>query len=478
VKIEINKLLIHEDSTIREAMKAISLGEIGVALSVERDTGKFIRTITDGDIRRMLLNGFGLQSPIEVIEYVKTTVVQIDTPASEISSLFSDKIRAIPVVDDNNQVVDLHFYDKRNHIAVAKPLFDDKEIEFVNDCMVSGWVSSGGKFVTQFEEMMARYTNNKYAISCSSGTSALHLILMAYGVGRGDEVIIPSLTFIATANAVSYTGATPVFVDSDIETWNIDPKKIENIVTKKTKAIIPVHLYGHPADMDPINKIAAKHNLKVIEDAAEAHGACYKGEMVGSLANAAIFSFFGNKVITTGEGGMVVTNDSDIAKRCRLLRDHGMDSDRRYWHKIIGYNYRMTNIQAAIGVAQMNKINTIIEKKRWIANEYKKYLFRIDGVQLPPDIEWAKNIFWLYTILIDSSKLGFDVHFLMSELKKNKIDSRIVFYPIHTQPIYKCDTKFPVAERIHSRGISLPSSPEMTKKDIDYICSVLTDLCV
>jgi len=352
-------------------------------------------------------------------------------------------------------------------------LFDDEEIELVNECMGSGWVSSGGKFVNQFEAMVAEFTSNKYAISCSSGTAALHLILLAYGIGKGDEVIIPSLTFIATANAVSYTGATPVFVDSDYETWNIDPTKIENVITEKTKAIIPVHLYGHPADMDPINEIAKKYNLKVIEDAAEAQGAHYKNEIVGSLADAAIFSFFGNKVITTGEGGMVVTNDFDVASKCKLLRDHGMTENKRYWHEIVGYNYRMTNIQAAIGVAQMKKIDDILERKLWVANEYKKYLSDIDGIQLPPKAEWAGNIYWLYTILIDELILGFDVKLLMIELKKNKIDSRIIFYPSHIQPIYKSNVVLPVSEKIHKMGISLPSAPEMTADDIKRACDVI-----
>jgi len=472
LKINLKNILIHENFTIREVMKAISLGEIGIALSVDHQ-GCFIRIITDGDIRRALLNGFGLQSKIEVIDQVENIVVSKDMTTSDVLPLFSDKVRVIPVIDGNDQVIDLHFHDKRNHIAVAKPLFDDEEIKLVNECMVSGWVSSSGKFVTEFEERVADHTGVKYAISCSSGTAALHLILLAYGVGEGDEVIVPSLTFIATANAVTYTGAKPVFIDSEINTWNIDPEKIEQVITEKTKAIIPVHLYGHPAEMDLINAIAQKHNLKVIEDAAEAQGAHYKGKAVGSLADAATFSFFGNKIITTGEGGMVVTNDIEVASQCRLLRDHGMSSEKRYWHEVVGYNYRMTNIQAAIGVAQIKKIDTIIDKKKWIASEYNKHLIDIKGITLPPNTEWADNIFWLYTILVDQEKAGFSVDILMTSLREQNIDSRMVFYPVHTQPVYLTDVKLPVAEKLHRMGVSLPSSPDMKTSEIIEVCKVI-----
>ena len=468
MKININNILINETSTIREAMRAISIGEIGVSISVELQNNRFIRIITDGDIRRALLEGYGLQSRINVIDKKESIVVGLDAKQSEVTAMFNKDIRIIPVLNDKQQVVDLYFHDKRNRLAVASPLFDDKEIELVNECMVSGWISSSGKFVNEFEEAVAKYIGVKHAVSCSSGTSALHLILMAYGIGIGDEVIIPSLTFIATANAVTYCGAKPILIDSDIETWNIDESKIESAITKNTKAIIPVHLYGHPANMDSINKIAKKYNLKVIEDAAEAQGALYRARKVGSLADASTFSFFGNKIITTGEGGMVVTNDSIIAEKCRLLRDHGMSTTKRYWHTVLGYNYRLTNIQAAIGVAQMYKIDSIIAKKKWIASEYNKHLSSLKGVTLPPNMEWADNVFWLYTILVD-----FNRNKLITKFKKNGIDSRPVFYPIHTQPIYQNGLVLPVSEKISNCGISLPSSPNLNGEDILKICRII-----
>jgi len=471
-KIDIENISIGANASIRDAMQAIGRGELGVAF-VTDDAGAFLRVLTDGDIRRSLLSGYGLKSDIDVIEHQEPIIVSVDTPLEKISSLFSEKIRAIPVLDDANHIVDVHFHDKRTHIAVTNPLFDDEEIELVSECIISGWVSSGGPFVKKFEQLMADYCNVKYAVSCSSATAGLHLSLMAANIGPGDEVIVPSLTFIATANAVTYTGAKPVFVDSEIETWNIDPGRIKEAITKRTKAIIPVHLYGHPADMDLINDIADDYNLLVIEDAAEAQGAIYKDRIVGSLSHIAIFSFFGNKVITTGEGGMIVTNNEEIAEKCRILRDHGMSPDKRYWHEVIGYNYRMTNMQAALGVAQMGKIEKIISRKKEIAEEYKKHFQDIPGITLPANMEWAQSVYWLYTILIDNKITGCKVEKLMSALKAQGIDSRPVFPPVHTQPVYKNDRSLPVSEKISSIGISLPSASEIRDEDIKKVCDVI-----
>lgn len=471
-KIDINKLSISPDSTIRQVMQTIGNGELGVAFVVN-ESGALQALLTDGDVRRALLAGFGLQSTVSVIETNTPVVAKSGDTAAEISGRFNEKIRIIPVIDENNKIIDVHVRDKRTHIAVTNPLFDEDEIELLNECIVSGWVSSGGPFITKFEGMMAEYCGTKYAISCSSATSGLHLALLSNDIGPDDEVIVPSLTFIATANSVSYTGATPVFIDSEIDTWNIDPDLIADAITPKTKAIIPVHLYGQPADMDKINNIAKKHDLLVIEDAAEAQGAKYKGKMVGSLADVAVFSYFGNKIITTGEGGMIVTNDADIAEKCRILRDHGMSKNRRYWHEVIGYNYRMTNMQAALGVAQMGKIDKIILRKKEIAQEYEKHLENIPGVTLPVNMPWADNVFWLYTILIDESVMGHGIEKIMAKLKEFEIDSRPIFPPIHTQPVYKNNQSLPVAEKISSIGVSLPSAPEIKNDDIKKVCDII-----
>ena len=363
-------------------------------------------------------------------------------------------------------------------IPIAEPLIDDTELQYVSECILSGWVSSTGKFVNQFEEMFADFCQTKHAITTSNGTTALHLALLAADIGAGDEVLVPTLTFVATANAVTYTGAKPVFIDSEPNSWNIDPSKIEEAITPKTKAIIPVHLYGHPADMEPLQKICAKHNLILIEDAAEAHGAMYKGQKVGSLGDLGIFSFFGNKIITTGEGGMVVTNNDEYADKIRILRDHGMEKDRRYWHPVLGYNYRLTNIQAALGVAQMEKIDHILLKKIQNAGWYNTLLQNIKGITLPHEMDWAKNVYWLYSILIDKKKFGLSRDELMVRLQEKGIETRPLFYPVHSQPIYATGESFPVAKNISKSGLSLPSSVKLTEQSINKITATIRHLAL
>jgi perosamine synthetase len=348
-------------------------------------------------------------------------------------------------------------------------------LRYVTECILTGWVSSSGKFVTQFEEMFADFCDTKHAIATSNGTCALHLALLALDVGPDDEVIVPSLTFIATANAVTYTGARPVFVDSERATWNIDPEQIEAVISPRTKAIIPVHLYGHPADMDAIMDIATRNNLVVVEDAAEAHGARYKGQSVGGIGHVGVFSFYGNKIVTTGEGGMLVTNRDDIAERARILRDHGMAPDRRYWHLALGYNYRMTNLQAALGVAQMEKIDEILAIKHQIAATYAECLQDVPGLHLPPDAEWAENVYWLYSVLIESEVYGRNRDELVKCLVAENIETRPVFPPVHTQPIYETDQTLPVAEHISEVGLSLPSAVSLKRDDIVRITTVIKE---
>jgi perosamine synthetase len=324
--------------------------------------------------------------------------------------------------------------------------------------------------------MFAEFCGTSYAIATSNGTTALHLALLALDIGPSDEVIVPTLTFIATANAVTYTGARPVFVDSEPETWNLDPDLIEEAITSRTKAIIPVHLYGHPANMAPILEIAVQHGLSVVEDAAEAHGACYKGCRVGGIGDIGTFSFYGNKIITTGEGGMVVTTRADLADKMRMLRDHGMAPDQFYWHPILGYNYRMTNLQAAIGVAQMEKIDDILSSKRYIAHTYKERLRNVPGIVLPPQALWAQNVHWLYTIMVDAELFGCTRDDLAIRLSEQGIETRPIFPPLHTQPIYDSGQRFPVAERFAATGLSLPSAPGLRLDDVVRIADAIVDV--
>ena len=366
----------------------------------------------------------------------------------------------------------------QNHIPVACPVFIGNEKKYVMECIESGWISSLGKYIEAFEETFLSFCNTRHAISCSNGTVALHLALLAYDIGSGDEIIVPTLTYVAVANAVTYCGARPVFVDSEAETWNIDPKQIEKKISHKTKGIIVVHLYGHPVNMEPIIKIAKKHDLFVVEDAAEAHGALYKNRVVGSIGDIGTFSFFGNKIVTTGEGGMVVTNNDKLAEKIRFLKGQGVDPGRRYWFPIIGYNYRMTNIQAAIGLAQLEKFSWHLSKRREIANMYYKYLDELTGfIELPVEKEWARHSFWMFSILLrDSVKVSRDE--FMQLLEKDGIETRPIFYPMHILPPYEEKAvNFPVATRVASRGLNLPTHALLKEKDIIYIAARIKKYC-
>jgi len=360
-------------------------------------------------------------------------------------------------------------------IPVAEPDLKGNELKYVTDCVVTEWISSLGKYVRAFEERMAEFCGRRYAVSACNGTAALHLALVTLGIGPGDEVIVPSLTFVATANVVSYTGATPVFVDSERDYWQLDPSLLEGLINERTKAIIPVDLYGHPTDMDAINAIAQRHHLYVIEDAAEAHGALYKGQPCGSFGDISCFSFFGNKVITTGEGGMLLTDDADLCERARFLHNHAMSTTERYFHPEIGYNYRLTNVQAALGLAQAERLDEFVRIKRDNAALYAEHLADVPGITLAPEADWARNVYWMYSILIDEdypiSRDAFQI-----ALKERGVDTRPFFRAIHTMPCHQREQSFPVAEQLSARGVNLPSSVKLTPEQIEYICQQIAEL--
>ena len=359
----------------------------------------------------------------------------------------------------------------RIKIPVCEPKLGEKELEYIIDCVRSTWISSKGEYIKQFEEEFSKYCGAKYGITTTSGTTALHLALVCLGIGKDDEVIIPAFTMIATANAVVYTGAKPVLVDSEPYTWNIDVNKIEEKVTEKTKAIMVVHTYGHPVDMDPVLELAEDHGLYVVEDAAEAHGAEYKDKRVGALGDFGCFSFYANKIITTGEGGMIVTNNEELAEKARMLRDQAFEKERRFWHKYIGFNYRMTNLQAAIGLAQMEKIDQFVETRRRNAHLYNSLLKNVEGIALPSEADWAKNVYWMYSVLIeDSFRVNRDE--LMRCLRENGVETRPLFYPIHAQPVYAQKYRgesYPVAEELSRKGVNLPSGNTLEKDQIEYV---------
>ena len=361
-------------------------------------------------------------------------------------------------------------------IQVYEPPFYENERKYVNECLESNWISSGGKYNKIFEKEFASYCGVKHGVCVSSGTAALHLAVSTLKIGEGDEVIIPNFTMMACALSIIYTGAKPVFVDAEPKTFNIDPEKIEEKITERTKAIMPVHIYGHPCDMDKIQRIAKKHNLYIIEDAAEAHGASYKGKKVGSFGHMSAFSFYSNKIITTGEGGIVVTDDDKLAERARWLANFCFDKERRYVHEEIGFKYPFTNLQAAIGLAQLEKIEEIIRRKREISYKYNELLKDIPGIRTPFESKDVRNVYWMYGILI-KKEFGVERDEVKKQLFENGIDSRFFFTGMHKQPPLKKfisqQDKFPVSEMLEKEGLYLPSSPKLTDDQLKYIASIL-----
>lgn len=366
---------------------------------------------------------------------------------------------------------------ERPFIPVAAPNLVGNEKKYVMDCLDSNWISSRGQYIEKFEKSFASFCGVSHALTCTNGTVALHLALLALKVGPGDEVIVPTLTFVATANSVMYVGATPVMVDSEEQTWNMDPAQIEAKITPRTKAIIVVHLYGHSVDMDAILDIARRHNLYVVEDAAEATGATYKGKVVGSMGHISTFSLFGNKVITTGEGGMITTNDPKLAATVHLLKEQGMDPTRRYWHPVVGYNYRMTNIAAAIGLAQVEMIDWHMAKRIQVADWYKSELSAIPGVSWQVVQPWARHVYQFFTIVLEAS-LQVERADVIAHMYSRGVEGRPVVFPMHQLPPYQELTKgqrFPVADRISARGINMPSSTSLTQDDVRYIGECLAE---
>lgn len=353
---------------------------------------------------------------------------------------------------------------------VYEPLLVGNEKKYVNECLDSTWISSKGKFVSEFETNFKSYIGARHASTVSNGTVALHLALIALGIGPDAEVIVPTLTYISSVNAITYTGATPVFCDSLKRTWQMDPADVKRNITPRTRAIMVVHLYGQPCEMDQLVAIAREHNLFIIEDCAEAFGTYYKGRHVGTFGDVGTFSFFGNKTITTGEGGMVVTDDETLHDRMQHYKGQGLAKHREYWHDVIGYNYRMTNICAAIGLAQLEQADDFIEKKRRIAGWYKQFL-RDTPTEFHDAIGNVQHSYWMCSILVPNAA---DREPLRNALIDHSIETRPVFYPVHSMPMYSRPfQRHPVAEDIGWRGINLPSYPALTEDSVKEICDVI-----
>jgi perosamine synthetase len=365
-------------------------------------------------------------------------------------------------------------------IPVASVDLSGNEERYAVEAIRSTWISSAGTFLQRFESEFAQACEVRHALAVSNGTVALHLVLAALNLNPGDEVIVPSMTYIATGNAPRYVGAEPVFVDVDPDTWTLHPDKLEEAITPRTKAILPVHLLGHPADMEPINRIAATHGLTVIEDAAEATFATYKGKTVGGLGRVATFSFFGNKLLTCGEGGAVTTNDDQLATRLRILRGQGMEPTRRYYFPVTGFNFRLTNVAAAILCGQMERRTAIMEARRNIYARYNRLLRQVPGVTLQPIAPWAELSHWMYACLIDENVFGCSRDDVMQHMAAVGIETRPMFIPLHRLPPFRNQSRargeyLPVTDRLGAQGIMLPTYNTLSLADIDRVVNALAE---
>ena len=355
------------------------------------------------------------------------------------------------------------------NIPVYKPSLCGNEFKYVTDCLNSTRISSKGPYIDKFENDFSEFLNIKYSTTVSNGTVALHLALLCLGIKEGDEVIVPTLTYIASVNAINYVGAKPIFVDADLLTWNIDVDAIEAKISKKTKAIIIVHLYGACCDMDKINELCKKHDILLIEDVAEAFGSKFKDKFAGSFGDIATFSFFGNKTITTGEGGMVVTNNKVLYEKAKFLKSQAVSMEKEYWHDEIGYNYRMTNLTAAIGVAQLERANEIISKKRQILEIYKNELNDLP-IKFQNEDNKSFNTYWMISIVVENENIRDQIR---EELRLNSVETRPFFPPANVMPVFYTNEIFPNALNLSKTGINLPSYPDLSKEEVEFICTVI-----
>ena len=463
-----NKSTCKVGSNLRVLLEAINEVPYGTAF-IEDDNNKLVGIVTDGDFRRLLLDGKSLEDQIQQSDLGNFVSALKGENFESLLKKTNIKINIVPIVNDKGELIDFFEYKhKTKFTPVAEPTLENKELEYLLDAFSSTWISSRGKYIDRFEDEFSTFCNVKHGVATSNGTVAIHLALVALGIGSGDEVIVPDLTFAATINAVLYANATPVIVDVDPITWTILPEEIEKAITPKTKAIIPVHVYGQACEIDKIMKLANDNKLKVIEDCAEAHGAEFKGQRVGSFGDVSTFSFFANKIITTGEGGMCVTNSEELDTKMRKLRDHGMSKEKRYWHDDIGFNYRMTNLQAAIGCAQLEKIEWILDRNDQIERDYIKHLDHLNLFKWQKTYRQNRKVVWLMSCTSEKRKE------VMEKLIANNIDVRPFFYCLSEMPVYsKYTFSNKNALKISKIGLNLP-----TVKEVDYkrVASILAEI--
>ena len=477
----IKDLTIKLPQSLNNILKKIDKNLKGLIFVID-EKNKLLGSISDGDIRRGLIkkniskivtiNSKFVNTRPFFLNYktdIKTILYHLQNKKNK------NKFKCIPLVDDKKIIIDISTIENLRKYPIANLNLGDEEFSKAFDAIKSGWISSKGSYVDQFEKAFSKYLGGGYSVTTTSGTTALELALKTFGVGRGDEVILPNFSFAASINSVISVGATPVVVDIEEDTWTIDVKKIKKKISKKTKAIMPVHIYGQPCRLDEIIQIAKLKKIYVIEDAAEALGGTYKGKKIGLGGDCACFSFYANKIITTGEGGMAVFKKKNNSETASLIKNHGMSSKDFYYHTIDGSNYRMTNPQAAIGLAQLNRINEFYKSRKKIFDYYNKKLRSFKFIKFLPENKWSKNSLWLYTIIIQNFKKQKRDNLIKKLLAKG-IETRPGFVSFNQMKIYKkyCKGAFPNSEKISQSTLSLPTT-NLSNKDQDYIISQLSD---
>lgn len=474
-----SNLIVSLPASLRHILTCLNENALGLVFMVDENE-KLIGVISDGDIRRdFLKESFSIDTVINASSTLfnsQPIYLNYGATLNEIWSVFERGIDVVPILDKNYKIVDCITRDNLGNIPILAPSIGAVEASNILSCLESGWISSQGKFIQEFEADFTDYLGGGYSLAVSNGTVALHLALVTMGVGAGDEVIVPDFTFAASINAIIHAGATPILADIDINTWTIDATQILKYLSPKTKAIMPVHLYGQACHMDELMSIASDNNLHLIEDCAESLGAKYKNRMVGLDGDCSCYSFFANKVITTGEGGMINFRDPKKYNHAKILRDHGMNPSKKYWHDYVGFNYRMTNLQAAIGVAQLSRLGEFRKKRSEIFDFYRSRLLGNEHLSLIPFNTWSENSFWLFTVFLKN----FGLHRrdkLIERMGYRGIDTRPGFSPLHQMPPYQKFSRgdYPNSVLVSENTLSLPSSSDLTKSDLEYICSVLLD---
>lgn len=479
-QLEISDVCIGQDGTIRQTVELMDVNCLGVAFITDGD--RLLGVVSDGDFRRAVLRGEAdLDAPVTSIMNRNPATLSVGAGAEEtfmaLATGLAEGKRVFPRVDEDGVIRDFSYREHWGLLPVAEPELTGSEAAYVLQCLEQNWISSSGSFVREFEKGFAAYTGLSRPVAVSNGTVAITLALQALGLASGDEVIVPSATFAATANAVVAAQGVPVLADVDDVTWGLSPASVEPLIGLRTRAIIAVHLYGSPCDVAGLRALADEHGLLLVEDCAEAIGTTAAGAHVGALSDAATFSFFGNKTLTTGEGGMVFFSSSEAEARARQLRDHGMSPTRRYWHDVVGYNYRLTNIQAAIGVAQVERADHLVGRKISIGRQYEAGVAEIAGVSVMPVSPFGESSYWLVPVLVDPELVGYR-DMLMELLASEGIQTRVTFPALHTMPAfaaYRQAEAFPVSDIIESRGVCLPNTPRMTEESVSFILRALAD---